>query len=202
MSSGGCVDNHFLLFMKLPKTTLILLLLALGLGGFVYFYEIRGASQRQEATAKAGQIFGFTEDQVKAFSIKTQGQTLKFEQVDSKWQMKEPNDTPASSASVAYLLNLLETGKSDRTFSVPTTQLAEYGLSEPTGVIAITLKNAETHQLILGKPDFNGSFLYALADPPAKSKGNVNVLLISPDFANAVNRSLSEWKSSEPNLSK
>ncbi len=183
--------------MKLPKTTLILLLLAIGLGGFVYFYEIQGASQRQEAKSKAEEIFAFTEDQVKSFRIKTQGQTLRFEQIDAKWQMKEPNDTPASSASVAYLLNLLETGKSDRTFSVPTTQLSEYGLSEPQGAIAITLKNAETHQLILGKPDFNRTFLYALADPPAKSKGNVNVLLVSPDFANAVNRQLSEWQSQE-----
>ncbi len=186
--------------MKLPKTTLILLLLALGLGGFVYFYEIKGATQRQEAKANAEKIFAFREDDVKSFRIKTQNQTLRFEQSDSKWQMKEPNDTPASRASVAYLLNLLETGKSNRTFSVPTTQLAEYGLSEPLGTIAITLKNAETHQLILGKPDFNRSFLYALADPPAKSKGSVNVLLISPDFANAMNRQLSEWKSSDSNF--
>ncbi len=188
--------------MKLPKTTLILLLLALGLGGFVYFYEIRGAAQRQEAKSNAEELFAFTEDQVKSFSIKNQSQTLKFEQIDSKWQMKEPNDTPASGASVAFLLNLLETGKSNRTFSVPTTQLAEYGLTQPLSAIAITLKNAETHQLILGKPDFNGSFLYALADSPAKSKGNIDVLLVSPDFANAVNRQLSEWKSSDPNLNK
>lgn len=186
--------------MKLPKTTLILLLLALGLGSFVYFYEIRGATQRQEAKDNGGELFTFTEEQVKAFSIKNQTQTLKFEQIDSKWQMKEPSDTPASGASVAYLLNLLETGKSTRAFSVPTTQLAEYGLSEPLAAIAITLKNAETHQLILGKPDFNGTSLYALADPPAKSQGNVNVLLVSPDFANAVNRQLSEWKSSDSNL--
>ncbi len=183
--------------MKLPKTTLILLLLALGLGGFVYFYEIRGATQRQEAQDNTGKIFAFTEDQVTAFSIKNQAETLEFEQVNSKWQMKKPTNAPASNASVAYLLNLLETGKSTRTFSVPTTQLGEYGLNEPLSAIAITLKNAETHQLILGKPDFNRTFLYALADPPAKSKGSVDVLLVSPDFANAVNRQLSEWQSQD-----
>ncbi len=182
--------------MKLPKTTLILLLLALGLGGFVYFYEIRGASQRQEAQSRSEEIFAFTEGDVKSFTIKNQAETLKFEQINSKWQMKH-KDTPASSASVAFLLNLLETGKSNRTFSVPTTQLAEYGLIQPSSAVSITLKNAETHQLILGKPDFNRTYLYALVDPPAKSKGNVNVLLVPPDFANAVNRQLSEWQSSD-----
>ena len=181
--------------MKLPKTTLILLLLALGLGGFVYLYEIRGASQRQEAQSQSEEIFAFTEDDVKSFTIKNQNETLKFEQINSKWQMKEPKDTPASSASVAFLLNLLETGKSNRKFSVSTTQLADYGLTQPSSVIAITLKSNETHQLILGKPDFNRTYLYALVDPSAKSKGNVNVLLVSPDFANAVNRQLSQWQS-------
>ncbi len=34
--------------MKLPRTTLILILLALGLGSFVYFSEIRGAAVREE----------------------------------------------------------------------------------------------------------------------------------------------------------
>lgn len=184
--------------MKLPKTTLILLLLALGLGGFVYLYEIRGASQRQEAQSRSEEIFAFTEGDVKSFTIKNQAETLKFEQINSKWQMKEPKDTPASSASVAFLLNLLETGKSSRTFSVPTTQLAEYGLTQPSSAVSITLKNAEIHQLILGKPDFNRTYLYALVDPPAKSKGNVNVLLVPPDFANAVNRQLSEWHSDNP----
>ena len=57
--------------MKLQQTTLILLLLALGLGGFVYFYEVRGATQRQEAKANEQQIFSFEEEQVQSFTVKT-----------------------------------------------------------------------------------------------------------------------------------
>lgn len=187
--------------MNLSKTTLILLLLALGLGGFVYFYEIRGATQRQEATAQEKQIFGFEEAQVTALSVKTQTQTLKFERVDksgkSSWQMKAPSNTAASDASIAYLLDLLAQGKSDRTLSASTNQLAEYGLNRPQANIEVKLRNNETHQLILGNPNFDRSFLYAQADPPTKTTGNVDVLLVSPDFGNAVNRQLSEWKSQD-----
>lgn len=100
--------------MKLQRTTLILLLLALGLGGFVYFYEIQGATQRQEAKNQAQQIFSFAEEQVKSFTVKTKGQTLEFEREEksgkSTWQMKAPSETPASDASVAYLLDLLVGG--------------------------------------------------------------------------------------------
>lgn len=187
--------------MNLSKTTLILLLLALGLGGFVYFYEIRGATQRQEATAQEKQIFGFEEAQVTALTVKTQTQTLKFERVDkagkSSWQMKAPSNTPASDASIAYLLDLLAKGKSTRTLSASTNQLAEYGLVQPQANIEVKLKNNETHQLILGNPNFDRSFLYAQADPSTKTTGNVDVLLVSPDFSNAVNRQLSEWKSQD-----
>jgi hypothetical protein len=187
--------------MKLQRTTLILLLLALGLGGFVYFYEIQGATQRQSAKAREQQIFSFEEDQVQSFTVKTKERTLEFERGNQsgqpKWLMKAPSQIPASDASVSYLMNLLVKGKSDRAIQVPATQLQEYGLEQPQATIEVKLKNQTTHQLILGKPDFNRNFLYAQADPAAKPAGNVDVLLVSTDFENAVNRQLSEWKSQE-----
>lgn len=191
--------------MKLQRTTLILLVLALGLGGFVYLYEIKGATQRQEAKAKEQQIFSFEEEQVQSFTVKTKEQTLSFERGDKssklKWLMKAPSQTPASDASVSYLMNLLVKGKSDRTIQVPAAQLREYGLDQPQATIVVKLNNQKTHQLILGKPVFNSNFLYAQADPPGLAAGNVDVLLVSTDFENAVNRSLSEWKSQEASQS-
>ena len=44
--------------MKLQRTTLILILIALGSGGFVYFYEIKGAtSARVSQGEKAADFF-------------------------------------------------------------------------------------------------------------------------------------------------
>ncbi len=189
--------------MKLQRSTLILLLLALSLGGFVYFYEVQGASQRKLALAKQQQIFSFEEEQVQSFTVKTKQQTLEIERGDKSgkpiWRMKAPSKTPASDASVSYLINLLVNGKSDRTIQVGAAQLQEYGLSQPQATIEVKLKNQKTHQLILGKPDFNRNFLYAQANPPGLPAGNVNVLLVSTDFENAVNRPLSEWKSEVTN---
>lgn len=188
--------------MKLQRTTLILLLLALGLGGFVYFYEIQGAAQRQEAKEQKRQIFSFQEDRVQSFRIKNKDQTLRFERSNqsgaSKWRMTAPSDTPASDASVSYLLDLLVSGKSDRTLSVPVAQLQEYGLDQPQVAVEVKLSDQQAHRLLLGKPDFNRSFLYAQADPPTQPSGQVDVLLVSKDFENAVNRSLSEWKQPQP----
>lgn len=187
--------------MKLQRTTLILLLLALGLGGFVYFHEIQGATERQSAKEQQRQIFSFQSDRVQALSVKTKDQTLRFERSNksdsSKWRMKAPSDTPASDAAVSYLLDLLVSGKSDRTLTVPVAQLQDYGLQPPQTTIEVKLSNGTTHRLILGKPDFNNSFLYAQADPLTPPNSLVNVLLVSTNFSNAVNRSLSEWKQNQ-----
>ncbi|MEH2250609.1 DUF4340 domain-containing protein [Nostoc sp.] len=192
--------------MKLPRTTLILILLALGLGGFVYFHEIRGATVREEIKEQKQQIFSFGEDDVQSLRVKTKKLTLNLERSpessNPKWLIKSPISAPANDAIVSYLMDLLVKGKSERTLSTPVKELGEFALVQPQATINITLKNRQSHQLILGKPNFNGRFLYAEADPDAKPDGNINVLLVSTDFANAVNRELSEWKQSVDNSQK
>ncbi|MEH2026430.1 DUF4340 domain-containing protein [Nostoc sp.] len=193
--------------MKLPRTTLILILLALGLGGFVYFYEIRGATQREEIKEQKQKIFSFGENDVQSLTVKTKKLTLNLERSSEsssnpKWLIKSPISGPANDAIVSYLMDLLVKGNSERTLSTPAKQLEEFALDPPQATINITLKNRQSHQLILGKSNFNGRFLYAQTDPATKPDGNINVLLVSTDFANAVNRELSEWKQPVDNSQK
>lgn len=189
--------------MKFKSSTLILLVLALGMGGAVYFWERQGTRSQLGEPAAAQSIFGFKEDQVQALTIKTQQQTLSFIRAgepqekgnQNKWLMKAPTQGPASEASVAYLLNLLVTAKSDRTLTALSSQRREFGLDQPLAIVEVKLNNQETHQLALGGPDFNHSVLYAQADPPAKTAQDLKVVLVPTAFENAVNRPLSEWRS-------
>jgi Domain of unknown function (DUF4340) len=192
--------------MKFPRTTLILILLALGLGGFVYFHEIRGATVRKEVKAQKQQIFSFEEDDVQSLTVKTKKLTVILEpnlkSSNPKWLIKSPISEPANYAIVSYLIDLLVKGKSDSTLLIPAKELGEFALDQPQATINITLKNRQSHQLILGKSNFNGGLLYAQTDPATKPDGNINVLLVSTDFANAVNRELSEWKQPVDNSQK
>lgn len=187
--------------MKLPRTTLILILLALGLGGFVYFYEIQGKTQREEVKTQQQQIFSFTENDIQSLTIKTKDISLSLqrntESEASEWLLTSPTTEPANDAIVAYLTDLLVKGQSDRTLSTPANQREEFGLNQPLATININLKNQKTHQLILGKSNFNGTFLYAQADSATQENGTINVLLVSTNFENAVNRELSEWQQPE-----
>lgn len=180
--------------MKLPKTTLILILLALGLGGFVYLHEIKGKNQQTEIKIQNQKIFTFTADDVQSLTIKIKETTLQLERRNTsekpQWEIKSPISALANDAIVSYLMDLLVKGKSERTVLISSAELSEFGLDKPVATIDIKLKNQESHQLILGKGDFNNQFLYAQAD----SNKNMNLLLVSKDFVNAVNRDISEWK--------
>jgi len=180
--------------MKLPKTTLILILLALGLGGFVYLHEIKGKNQQTEIKIQNQKIFAFTADDVQSLTVKIKETTLQLERRNTsekpQWEIKSPISALANDAIVSYLMDLLVKGKSERTVLISSAELSEFGLDKPVATIDIKLKNQESHQLILGKGDFNNQFLYAQAD----SNKNMNLLLVSKDFVNAVNRDISEWK--------
>jgi hypothetical protein len=190
--------------MKLQRSTWILLSLALLLGVGVYFYEKQVAPQKEIVKTTKKQIFSFKEDQIQSLTIyinKKPLQVVKLERVSggkTQWQMKYPQDVPASDAAVSFLLNLLVEGKSDRTINnVSAEQLKEYGLDEPEYKVKIELKNKEVHRIILGKLDFNRSFLYAQVDPYVQNNQKSEVLLIPVDFEYAVNRPLAEWQPSK-----
>ena len=179
--------------MKLPKTTLILIVLAIGLGSFVYFHEIKGKNQQTEIKTQKQKIFSFTPADVQSLTIKIKDTTLELEKRNTsekpQWEIKSPISEPANDAIVSYLMDLLVEGKSERTLPILTNELSEFGLDKPVATIDIKLKNQQKHQLILGKGDFNNQFLYAQAD----ANQNMNLLLVSKDFVNAVNRDISEW---------
>lgn len=183
--------------MKLQKTTWILLIFALSLGGFVYFYEIKGAEKRAEIQEEQKRIFAFDKEQIQSFTIEKNSEMLEFERTEDQlnpWQMKQPENVTASDAAVSFLLDLIAGGKSEKVFSVPTNQLQDYGLDRPFATVNIQLKNNESHQIILGNPNFDNKFLYAQTDPQSNPEEELEVLLVPIDFQYGVERELSEWK--------
>lgn len=184
--------------MKLQRTTLFLLLLAILLGGFVYFYEIQWKSQQEQVKKKQQKLFSFKEEEVKILKIKTSSETITLERSPesgkTKWLMKSPDTSAANDGTVAYLLNLLETENSERTLTTPASQLSEFDLKPAQATIDVSLNDGKTHKLVLGKPNFDNRLIYARKEFATKPDGNVEVVLVSKNFRNAIKRSLSEWK--------
>lgn len=187
--------------MKLKKSTWILVIVALLLGGGVVFYEAQIAPQREETQNKNKQIFSFTEAEIDGFTINKDGKVLKIKRNQGQtnpWQMKQPEDVPASDAVVSFLVDLLVEGKSDRSVNISRQELEEYGLEKPLATIEIQLTSDTSHKLMLGKADFSEKFVYALADPSERSEQELEIQLIPIGFKHAVERETKEWKQEQP----
>lgn len=204
--------------MKLQRTPLILLLIALLLGGAVLVYEAQIAPQQEAAKVKAAQLFSFQEADVTSLSLTTPAQTLSFvktpvgrlaakqptEQKPDKslstegqplvWMMIAPQKVGAEPAAIAYLLSLMTAEKQAETLTVPAARRAEFGFDKPIATVEVKLANQQTHRLILGKPTFDRSAIYAQVDPSTDPKQDLAIALVSIDFENGINRPLAEWQ--------
>ena len=178
--------------MKLNRTPVILLIVAVLLGGVVYLQQQIPPPVKSEAQL----LFGFEEADVRSLNLKTLEQNLSFVKNAAPnpaiWQMTSPNQVRANDASVAYLLNAIASANSAAPLTAPTAKQAEFGFDSPLATVELTLKDSKTHRLILGKPNFNRTSLYAQIDPQPGSE--LKIFLVSLDFENAVNRPLSEWQ--------
>lgn len=184
--------------MKIKSSTLVLLVAAAVLGGIALIVQQQPAPPPPDSSGQVAsepeRIFDFQEADVQQLTVQTQLRTLKFKRgTDNQWQMLEPEQTTASTPSIAFLLDLMATGKTQRTLTAPASDRQQFGFHQPLATIEVTLNNQQTHRLILGEYDFNRSFLYAQADPASDAQ-ELSVLLVSPNFENAVNRPLDEWK--------
>ena len=178
--------------MKLNRTPVVLLIVAVLLGGVVYLQQQIPPPVKSEAQL----LFGFEEADVRSLNLKTLEQNLSFIKNAAPnpaiWQMTSPNQVRANDASVAYLLNAIASANSAAPLTAPTAKQAEFGFDSPLATVELTLKDSKTHRLILGKPNFNRTSLYAQIDPQPGSE--LKIFLVSLDFENAVNRPLSEWQ--------
>jgi hypothetical protein len=183
--------------MKLQRTTWGLVAIAALLGVGVYIYETQKQPHSETIQANAKAVFDLKKEEIQSLTIETPKETLKFEQTGDEnqpWRMIQPETTLANDAVISFLLTLLVDGKRDRTFKIPVEQRQDYGLDKPLATIRFQLKNQQTHQLILGKPDFNNEFLYAQIDTPDRPEKEITLSLVSKDFQYAVERDLTEWK--------
>ncbi|MEM6837630.1 MAG: DUF4340 domain-containing protein [Cyanobacteria bacterium P01_C01_bin.120] len=189
--------------MKLQRSTLILVAIALLLGGVVLFTQARQSvntgSTTAEGDSEASPVFDFEETDVVGLKIETDDQTLVFEKDDAGfWQMLEPEIQPAEEAAIAFLLSRLVTDGLVQTTAADAANQADFGLDAPLAQVELTLADGTRHTLIVGGADFSGQNYYALVDPEgfplSEEAGEVDVAIVTENIFNGVNRPLEEWQ--------
>jgi hypothetical protein len=181
--------------MKLKLKTILLLAIALlSVGGLYFWDKNRAPAAKGDLDQPTGTaLFTLKETDITQINIQAQNGSVTLARQAKGWQILAPKPGPADEATVAFLLNLLATGQSERSLSADSAQLQQFGLDKPTTTVTLQLKDNKTHQLRLGAQNFNQSSIYALVDAPASS-AKTSIALVPTNFLNATNRPLSDWQ--------
>jgi hypothetical protein len=119
-----------------PRTTGILLTLALLLGAFIYFYEIRGEPGRKQAEEASKRVFPEIEaDAIRRIRLHAEGgESVLVERRESGWRVLEPVDFPGDEVALDGMASTLAGLTSEGVVEAPQ-PLAVYGLDEERRVV-------------------------------------------------------------------
>jgi hypothetical protein len=151
----------------------MLLVVALGLGAYIYFVE----SERDPAGTEAKeQAFDVTAADITELTIRgTSSQTATLRRTGDTWALVEPVSAPADAAAVDSILSSIETMEIDRVLEETLASVAQYGLETPGLQVSFTTASGGKHQLSVGNTTPTSSGMYARIDDSPR-------LLLVPAF--------------------
>jgi hypothetical protein len=146
----------------MKKSTLILVVIAAAVVGFVYWHEFKRAPSEKTKTNPA--LVHFKSADVASISLTHAGKTIVVERHGDGWQIVKPVDTRANKSAIGSLLSTVTLARASHTLTPAPDRLKDFGLAPPAVTLDFTLKNGQRHQIRLGSTDFSGNSIYAQAD--------------------------------------
>jgi Domain of unknown function (DUF4340) len=184
--------------MKLKLQTIVLVVAALLSAIGLYFWDKNRTPAPSSVAQKTtgSPLFTVQEADITQLDIQSKQNPITMERQPNGWKITAPKPGPADEATVAFLLNLLATGRSERSLSADASQLQQFGLDQPVATLSLKLKNGQAHQIQLGTQNFDQSSIYARVDPGAApaASAKIPVVLLPTNFLNAIQRPLSDWQ--------
>lgn len=132
------------------RNTLIMALVAAGLLAAVYFLEIRGAVEREEAEAVADRLLRFETDEVTGLTIDRADESIVLSKSDDAWRITAPYDLAADDTAVSGIISRLQSADHDRVVEEEPEELARFGLDAPEVTVTLQLASGESRSLQFG----------------------------------------------------
>lgn len=167
--------------MRGMKSTLALLVVLAGLGGYIYFYGDKTSSD-----ANVQKLFtGLVSDDIETLTVKNDaGETTSLKKQDGKWTMTAPVQTRASDMDASGIANALAGLDVTRVVEETPADVKDYGLDAPSVEIAFTSTAGKpSGKLLIGTKTATGGSLYARKD------GETRVVLIGEYNSATFNKS-------------
>jgi hypothetical protein len=175
--------------MARGKTLVVLLLLAVGLGGFFYYDTYWLNPGREKAESAKGRIWAVEPKDVEGVTIVRKGETVRLKRAADGWEMLEPLRVRADRAAVDDMVTGLATARMDREIDPNPAKPAEFGLDPPEAEVRLDVKGAAAPLVLrVGSKNPTGVWVYAReGDKPA-------VMTMSESVARDAARPVAEFR--------
>jgi len=171
------------------RTTLVLVLMTLVIGGLVALDYYRGTST-QELAAKSKRVLDFQSKDITGLKIDLTNQVYTLERSGDQWQIKQPLDVRANYSTVSSILDELEFSERNRVITdkeLSGLTLRDFGLENPR--VRLTLRNKKGSMvLLIGNETPTKDAVYA------QLQGKKDVLVAPKSIYERVNRTLDDLR--------
>lgn len=146
--------------MRRLSSTILLLVVLAGLGGYIYFVESKREPEDPNAKPKA---FELSADNIDELQIRNaSGETSRVQRTGDTWQLVEPVKSDADNGVVGTVISNLATLEVQRVVDENPADLAQYGLNPARIDVAFRLRDQkEFERLLVGDKTPTGGDLFA-----------------------------------------
>ncbi len=152
----------------IKKSTLMVLLCALVLGGAVYYFEWRSNKTVKPSEDTSKLAFSMQAEDVTSLTVshpdKADQPPVRLEYHNGAWSIVQPLDTAADQSAVRGITEGLAAARISQTEPGAPDRLKAYGLAPPHVSLEFQLKSGAKHTVLLGDKDFTGVSVYSQID--------------------------------------
>jgi uncharacterized protein DUF4340 len=164
------------------RSTIVLLMIALGFGAYLYFIDAKRPVEDENAKAK---VFSYETSKINQVQIKaSSGDVTALKKGTSgDWTIVKPVEAPADRTAISDVVTNLASLEEDRVVEENAADLKIYGLAEPRIDVTFNVEGEKDQKRILfGDKNPTGVGLYA------KLPGNNRVFIVSNSLDVSMNR--------------
>lgn len=155
--------------MRSGRSFLLLLLIAAGLGGYIYFVEMK-RDPAADTTAPKEKVFTLTPGSIEEVQItNASAETTRVKRTDATWTITAPETAEADTVEVSTVVSSLETLEQTRVVSETPGDVAPFGLAPARITVAFKAAGAGAEtRLLIGNKTPTGGDLYAQVEGTPK----------------------------------
>ncbi len=171
------------------KGTLILLILCVATGAYLYFYEIRGGERREKAKQEKSQVWQLEAKDIQQIDVQVGGEHIAAARKnESEWEIKLPKLLEADSSELNRLANSASRIQKEAIVDQEATDLAKFGLDPAKITLSLTTKNGKQYKINFGNSNPTGTSSYAMLP------GSKTVFLVPSAVANVFDKKLDDLR--------